>query len=133
MLYTFTGKNKYNRKIQPVFQRFRTKYRFSRSSQNENSETNNLKIDITRINNSLNDLDKTVFDDLKILVGDIKDLNEELSLTGGLSYVISDVDFYDDNSSELIEDIDIDVTNKLSSIISRIELKVSRLERNLND
>lgn len=133
MLYTFTGKNKYNRKIQPVFQRFRTKYRFSRSSQNENSETNNLKIDITRINNSLNDLDKTVFDDLKILVGDIKDLNEELSLTGGLSYTISGVDFYNDNSSELIEDIDIDVTNKLSSIISRIELKVSRLERNLND
>jgi hypothetical protein len=112
---------------EPVFSIRRTKFRGSRSSESENLETNLIKIDLSRILKELETIDTSIEDDLIYLLGDINDITTEVLADDGLSYQISGVQFYYDDTSTL-ENLEIDTTQKISGRLSRLLSKVQRLE-----
>jgi len=117
-----------NRKKQPLLKLDRAKYRSHRVSEQENLETNLFKIDLSRIQSELNATDSLVFSNLRYLVGDVFDESETSNLEDGLSYEISEVSFYVDDSSQ-INTVNVDVISKISSRLSRLRKKISRLEK----
>lgn len=127
MAKTYTNQKNIDRLREPLFQISRTKFRGVRSSLNENLETNLLKLDLTRISNELDNVDSSILDDLVFLIGDINDINQSVLQNDGLSYMISGVKFYFDDTTSL-SDLEIDTVNKLSSKLSRLTNKVQRLE-----
>lgn len=127
MAKTYTNQKNIDRLREPLFQISRTKFRGVRSSLNENLETNLLKLDLTRISNELDNVDSSILDDLVFLIGDINDINQSVLENDGLSYMISGVKFYFDDTTSL-SDLEIDTVNKLSSKLSRLTNKVQRLE-----
>lgn len=127
MAKTYTNQKNIDRLREPLFQISRTKFRGVRSSLNENLETNLLKLDLTRISNELDNVDSSILDDLVFLIGDINDINQSVLENDGLSYMISGVKFYFDDTASL-SDLEIDTVNKLSSKLSRLTNKVQRLE-----
>lgn len=114
---------------QPLLSREVTKYRSHRVSEKENLETNLIKMDLNRVMSSLNQADASILVDLRYLVGDVRDLNEEVELNDGLKYEIDNVEVYIDNDSPSIEDLSIETIGVLMSKLSRIENKISRLEK----
>lgn len=117
-----------NRKKQPLLKLERAKYRSHRVSEQENLETNLFKIDLSRIQSQLNQTDAAVFNDLRYLVGDVSDESETTNLQDGLSYEISEVSFYVDDTSQT-STVNVDVVSKISSRLSRLRKKISRLEK----
>lgn len=128
MAITYTANNIKNRKKQPLFKIDRVKYRSYRDSQQENVETNLLKIDLSRILNGLNAVDDAVLVDLKYLIGDISDKTENTNLQGGLSYSLPSVQMYYDDTSQ-ISDLEIQTLSMISSRLFRLKNKISRLEK----
>lgn len=128
MAITYTANNIKNRKKQPLFKIDRVKYRSYRDSQQENVETNLLKIDLSRILNGLNAVDDAVLVDLKYLIGDISDKTEDTNLQGGLSYSLPSVQMYYDDTSQ-ISDLEIQTLSMISSRLFRLKNKISRLEK----
>lgn len=127
MSKTFNSSAKISRVKEPVFQINRAKYRAPRSSELENLETNMLKIDLSRILNELESVDISVLQNLELIVGDKSDITDMTYLNDGLSYDVTGVGFkYDDNPVETI--MKIDTTDKLGGTLSRLILKVQRLE-----
>lgn len=113
---------------QPLFQLNRAKYRGVRVSEEENLETNLIKLDLTRINEQLESIDEKILENLTILVGDKNLIELSTNLNDGLSNSINGVDFkFGSNSLE--EDIEIDSLDKISGKISRIIDKINRLEK----
>ena len=99
----YTNQNKTQRIKEPLFQVNRTKYRNGRQSELENVETNLLKLDLTRIESQLDDVDTSILDDLTLFIGDIDDINESVLLDDGLSYNVSGVSFLNDNPPKVLE------------------------------
>lgn len=113
---------------QPLFQINRSRYRGVRSSEVENLETNLIKMDLTRIESQLNEIDASIVDNLEVFVGNKQDINLVTNLDDGLSSTIIGVDIKFENLL-LEEDIKIDSIDKLSGQVSRLITKVSRLEK----
>jgi hypothetical protein len=128
MTITYTANTIKNRKKQPLLKVDRVKYRSHRDSQQENVETNLLKIDLSRILNDLNAVDDAVLVDLRYLIGDISDQTESTDLQGGLSYEVPDLQIYSDDISQ-ISDLEIQTLSMVSSRLSRLKNKISRLEK----
>jgi hypothetical protein len=125
MAITYTANTIKNRKKQPLLKVDRVKYRSHRDSQQENVETNLLKIDLSRILNDLNAVDDAVLVDLRYLIGDISDQTESTDLQGGL---VPDLQIYSDDISQ-ISDLEIQTLSMVSSRLSRLKNKISRLEK----
>lgn len=113
---------------QPLFQINRSRYRGVRVSEVENAETNLIKMDLTRIESQLNEIDASIIDNLEIFVGNKQDINLATNLDDGLSSVIDGIDIKFENIS-LEEDIKVDSIDKISGQVSRLLTKVSRLEK----
>lgn len=113
---------------QPLFQINRSRYRGVRGSEVENLETNLIKMDLTRIESQLNEIDASIVDNLEVFVGNKQDINLVTNLDDGLSSTIIGVDIKFENLL-LEEDIKIDSIDKLSGQVSRLITKVSRLEK----
>lgn len=131
MAKTFNQINKITRIREPLYTRNRVKYRAVRNSQQENVETNMIKIDISRLLNELNAIDTSILNNLKIVIGNKLDITTDILLNDGLSYQVEGVDFtFNDNNmmSTTIEDIEIDTIDKISSKISRLYNKINILE-----
>lgn len=129
MARTYTESYVASRNRQPLLQKVRTKYRFKRSSEQENLETNLIKLDITRINESLKLVDSRIDSDIKLFIGSVKDVNEASNLDDGLKYPLTGVQYYSEEASPTLQDLQIETIEVLSSKISRLIEKVSRLER----
>lgn len=112
---------------EPLFGKDRTKYRGPRNSEKENSETNLLKLDLSRLYNQMEAIDTSILDNLKYAVGDIKDIDNSVLLDDGLSYALSGVEIYLDDTATT-QDVEIDTINKISSRLTRLVSKVNRLE-----
>ena len=119
---------------EPLFNIERVKYKSPRSSQQENVESNLLKLDISRISKELDEIDLTVIDNLTYLIGDITDITDSVKLNDGLSYSITGINLstfgFKDPDVELpnTQVLSIDVTNKLGAKLARLFNKVTRLE-----
>ena len=130
----YTNQSNSTRIREPLFNISRVKYKGSRLSEQENVETNLLKLDITRISLELEQIDSAVIDNLVYLVGDIADITESVKLNDGLSYSVAGVTtstfgYKDpDIESPTTQVLSIDVTNKLGAKLSRLYSKVTRLE-----
>lgn len=129
MALTFLNKNKYDRDLQPALGKIRAKYRSHRVSEKENLENNLFKIDISRILNSLNLVESQVVDYITYFVGDVNDIDYSSGPNDGLSYELTDVDYYDEDESTLYQDVNIDSIPNIAATLSRIENKLSRLEK----
>lgn len=129
MSITYSNSVKRNRIVEPLFQKNKIRYRNVRNSQLENLETNLLKLDITRLYNQLSEIDTLVLDDIRIFVSDGNPSTSTILLDDGLTNEISDIDFYYDDT-ESLEQLEIDVINKLSGRLSRLLQKIQRLEKN---
>lgn len=130
----YTNQSNSTRIREPLFNISRVKYKGSRLSEQENVETNLLKLDITRISLELEQIDSAVIDNLVYLIGDIADITESVKLNDGLSYSVAGITtsifgYKDpDIESPTTQVLSIDVTNKLSAKLSRLYSKVTRLE-----
>lgn len=113
---------------QPLFQINRSRYRGVRSSEMENLETNLIKMDLTRIELQLDEVDAGIVDHLEIFVGNKQDINLMVNLDDGLSSIVNDVDIkFEDIVLE--EDIKVDSLDKIAGQVSRLITKVNRLEK----
>lgn len=130
----YTNQSNSTRIREPLFNISRVKYKGSRLSEQENVETNLLKLDITRISLELEQIDSAVIDNLVYLIGDITDITDSVKLNDGLSYSVAGVTtstfgYKDpDIESPTTQVLSIDVTNKLGAKLSRLYSKVTRLE-----
>lgn len=113
---------------QPLFQLNRSKFRGPRISFSDNLESNLFKLDVTRIELQLKEVDESIIDKLEIFTGNKKDISLEINLDDGLSSVISGVDI---KFEELVleEDIKVDSLDKAAGQVSRLISKLNRLEK----
>lgn len=141
MSKTFNTQAKINSVKEPLFQRNRMRYRGVRSSEQENLETNLIKLDLTRIKKELENIDVSILEDITLFVGNRYEITQETNLDDGLSYTIDGIDFqyFSIHDGEIValglpieEDLSIDTIDKLSGQLSRILLKVQRLEAEKN-
>lgn len=129
MPITYKNEKNSNRDIEPAFERARFKYRSTRHSQLENIESNSFKLDISKINSRIDNIE-TKFDTyLKYFNGDKLDINESSKLNDGLTYSVENVRVLIDDDSPSLEDLEIDTMDKISSRIFRLTKKISRLEK----
>ena len=130
----YTNQSNSTRIREPLFNISRVKYKGSRLSEQENVETNLLKLDITRISLELEQIDSAVIENLVYLIGDITDITDSVKLNDGLSYSVAGITtsifgYKDpDIESPTTQVLSIDVTNKLGAKLSRLYSKVTRLE-----
>ena len=126
MPITYTKQSHTKRLIEPLFSRFRQKYRGTRNSKKENLEINSLLADFNRINNQLDSTSLTC-DSYSIgISGKIFSLVEEEVLVDGVNIQPEGVTAYS---------LDIDATPSASSIsindIVKITGKLSRLQNKI--
>lgn len=126
---TYNNEKNSNRDIEPIFTRNRVKYRSYRSSELENSEMNNFRIDTARIVARIEKTESNLDERLKYFNGDPSDRTELVNLDDGLSYGVDGVYFVLDGDVPVLENLKIDTTNKISSRIFRLINKISRLEK----
>lgn len=126
MPITYTKQSHTKRLIEPLFSRFRQKYRGTRNSKKENLEINSLLADFNRINNQLDSISLTC-DSYSIGInGKIFSLVEEEVLVDGVNVQPEGVTAYS---------LTIDATPSASSIgindIVKITGKLSRLQNKI--
>lgn len=124
---TYNTTSKLNKVKEPLFDLNRAKYRSPRSSEKENVETNLLKLDLTRIQLLLDEVDVAILDSVELFVGNRIDITETTYLSDGLIYEVDSIDLQIDEEI-LEEDIEIDTLEKLSGMLTRLINKVNKLE-----
>jgi hypothetical protein len=129
MAITYKNEKNASRDIEPLVVRNRVKFRSYRSSELENSESNSILLDLSRIEERLNDTEEKLSSYLRYLNGDSSDYNESVNLQDGLSYEIPGVSIYFDDDNPSLENLEIDTTNKIGSKVFRLMNKISRLEK----
>lgn len=121
--------------MQPIFKRFRQIYRGHRSSIVENRELNFFHIDVNKLNNSLLKSETAIDDIAKNFVGDLNNISEYDKLNDGLFYDLSPIKVYYKETGNLINPIEQDLilskTNRISAILSRIDKRITILERQI--
>ena len=133
MPITYTKQSHTKRLIEPLFSRFRQKYRGTRNSKKENLEINSLLADFNRINNQLDSISLTC-DSYSIGInGKIFSLVEEEVLVDGVNVQPKGVTAYSLNidatpsaSSIGINDI-VKITGKLSRLQNKIKFLENRI------
>ena len=133
MPITYTKQSHTKRLIEPLFSRFRQKYRGTRNSKKENLEINSLLADFNRINNQLDSISLTC-DSYSICInGKIFSLVEEEVLVDGVNVQPKGVTAYSLNidatpsaSSIGINDI-VKITGKLSRLQNKIKFLENRI------
>jgi len=133
MPITYTKQSHTKRLIEPLFSRFRQKYRGTRNSKKENLEINSLLADFNRINNQLDSISLTC-DSYSIGInGKIFSLVEQEVLVDGVNIQPEGVTAYSLNidatpsaSSISINDI-VKITGKLSRLQSKIKFLENRI------
>ena len=116
--------------VQPIYQRYRNVFRGPRSSHDENLEMSQMLIDIKRLDTNADNLNNSVYDNVRIFVGqrdpeaaNIHDENED-----GKYYIFDDVqvEFYGDSATP--DYVQIDTLDTMSSKISRMNHKIRLME-----
>lgn len=128
MSISFQKSEKKSEIREPLFQLRRVRFKSSRSSLEENVETNLLKIDISRILKELNEIDESIFEKIVYFNGEIVDYTLENKLQDGISSELNNLDLYIEKDPGTEEPVIIDTTEKLSGRLSRLFYKVSLLE-----
>jgi hypothetical protein len=126
MFKTFNNSAKISKVKEPTFQITRANYRSSRSSMQENVEANMLLLDLSRIYLELENIDVSILDQITLFTGIKQDIDEDVNLNDGLSYSVDGVRFKADGLD--IEDLELDVIDKVSGRLVRLFNKVQRLE-----
>lgn len=130
MSKTFNSSIKISKLKEPLFQVTRTRYRGVRASEQENLETNLLKIDLTRIYSELEEVDLAVLDNLELFVGNKSNIDEQTYLSDGLFSSLPGVNFQVEGKA-LESNLNIDSVDKLSGILARLQNKIQRLETSM--
>lgn len=128
MSITYTKRLNTKRIREPLFQKSRTKYRASRSSELENFETNLLKLDITRILIELSEIDVNVIEKIIYFIGDKKLITDEVKLDDGLSSELIGINLFFDKVGATEDSVLLESMDRLSSKMSRLFFKIKRLE-----
>lgn len=116
--------------IQPLYQKYRGTFRGPRSSEKENLEMNKILIDLKRLDNEIENIDQGIYEKTRIIVGgkDPAELTIHEEYEDGKYYIFSDVivDFYSDSATP--DYITLDSLPTALSKLSRLNLKIKRLE-----
>jgi len=119
--------------LQPIFKKFRQTYRGHRSSVVENRELNFFHIDINKLNSSLLKSESSIDDIAKNFIGNLNNIPEYDRLNDGFFYDLSPIKVYykeeGDPSNSVEQNLILSKTNRISAILSRIDKKITRLER----
>jgi len=132
MPITYTKQSYTKRLVEPLFSRFRQKYRGTRNSKRENLEINSLLADFNRINNQLNSINSTCDSYSVAINGKIFLTTEEVVLVDGVDLEVngvtaSTVDKITSTSSNInINDI-VKITGKLSRLQNKIKFLENRI------
>lgn len=121
--------------LQPIFKKFRQTYRGHRNSVVENRELNFFHIDINKLNSLLSKSESKIDDIAKNFIGDLNNISEYDKLNDGLFYDLSTIKVYykeaDSPSNSVEQNLILSKTNRISAMISRIDKKITRLERQI--
>ena len=117
--------------IQPLYQRYRNTYRGPRSSQKENLEMNKIYIDLKRLDEKIDSLNKKVYEDVRIIVGQVdpETYSIHTPYEDGSYYLFDDLQFEYYGDSAAPDYLQIDTTLTISSKMSKMENKIKRLEK----
>jgi len=127
MAILYNKRENSQRIIEPLFQINRIKYRNSRISHMENLETNLFKLDISRINQQLSNIEDKISINLSYFIEKPSNQTNATKLEDGISTQIDNVDYHLE-LTDLQYVLELDVTNKLSGKLSRLLNKIQRLE-----
>ena len=132
MPLTYTSKAKQTL-LQPIFKKFRQTYRGYRSSVVENRELNFFHIDVNKLNSLFTESESKIDNIAKNFIGDLNNISEYNKLNDGLFYDLSPIKVYykeaGDPSNSVEQNLILSKTNRISAILSRIDKKITRLER----
>ena len=121
--------------LQPIFKKFRQTYRGHRNSVVENRELNFFHIDINKLNSLLSKSESKIDNIAKDFIGDLNNISEYDKLNDGLFYDLSPIKVYykeaDSPSNSVEQNLILSKTNRISAMISRIDKKITRLERQI--
>lgn len=115
--------------IEPLFQKVRSFYRGTRSSELDNLESNLFIADVSRVNENLDNVDNLMLSQVVFLAGDKTDVDDQVHLDNGLSYPILDTKVSYGLVPSVEVDVYVDPVFTLSSRLERIRCKVQRLEQ----
>jgi hypothetical protein len=117
--------------IQPLYQRYRNTYRGPRSSQKENLEMNKIYIDLKRLDEKIDSLNKKVYEDVRIIVGQVdpETYSIHTPYEDGSYYLFDDLQFEYYGDSATPDYLQIDTTLTISSKMSKMANKIKRLEK----
>jgi hypothetical protein len=117
--------------IQPLYQRYRNTYRGPRSSQKENLEMNKIYIDLKRLDEKIDSLNKKIYEDVRIIVGQVdpETYSIHTPYEDGSYYLFDDLQFEYYGDSAAPDYLQIDTTLTISSKMSKMENKIKRLEK----
>lgn len=119
--------------LQPIFRKFRQNYRGHRNSVVENRELNFFHIDINKLNSLLSKSESSIDDIAKKFIGDLNNIPEYDRLNDGFFYDLSPIKVYykeeGDLSNSVEQNLILSKTNRISAMLSRIDKKITRLER----
>ena len=133
MSITYTKQSHTKRLIEPLFSRFRQKYRGTRNSKKENLEINSLLADFNRINNQLDSISLTC-DSYSIGInGKIFSLVEEEVLIDGVNVQPEGVTAYSlsNAATPIASSISINDIVKITGKLSRLQSKIKFLENRI--
>lgn len=132
MPLTYTSKARQTL-LQPIFKKFRQTYRGYRNSVVENRELNFFHIDVNKLNSLLTKSESKIDDIAKNFIGDLNNISEYDKLNDGLFYDLSPIKAYYKEASNpnasVEQNLILSKTNRISAMLSRIDKKITRLER----
>lgn len=132
MPITYTKQSHTKRLVEPLFSRFRQKYRGTRNSKKENLEINSLLADFNRINNQLNSISSTCDSYSVAINGKIFSTTEEIVLADGVDLEINGVTASTvDKVTSTASNIDINDIVKITGKLSRLQNKIKFLENRI--
>jgi hypothetical protein len=118
------------RLIQPLLKRFRNTFRGSRDSAKENLFMHQMKIDLHRLDQSVDLLDDNLYENVRVFIGQVDPetvvIHEEYE--DGRYYSFSDllIEYYGDSATPT--NLTIDTIPTISSKLDRIYRKIKFLE-----
>jgi len=129
MPITYTKQSHTKRLIEPLFSKFRQKYRGTRDSKKENLEMNSLIADFNRINNQLNLINSTCDDRSEVVNGKIFSIVQEDIFNDGVDLEIGGVTASAVNkTTSNATNININDVVKITGKLARLKNKIKFLE-----
>jgi len=142
MAITYTGNNKIKKVITPIFDKARAKYRSNRDSEQHNSEAMKMLLDITRIDQNLNNVSSSILASVEQVTGTTAIYNsyslnvlQEVFLDNGVSnrldtlMIYFDSDSKDPTNSNDQDDLYLSTILRNQGRLSRLVSRISTLEK----